>query len=373
MSKKILYSASTASHILNFHLPYLQYFHEMGWQVDVAVPSPAKIPYVDNFIELPLEKSLFSVKNLRAVYYVNRLMATNQYDVISVHTTLASAIIRLAALLIGKKRRGKIVNTSHGYFFNERNIPSKWPYLWVEKLLAHVTDLLMVMNRTDYHLAEKYKLGKSIVSIPGMGLDLTKFTKTGIKDKKCLKLATGYNADDFLIVYAAEMSKRKNQGELIRAFAIAAARERNIKLLLAGDGVMKDEYYELAQKSGFGERILFLGHVSDMVSLYEICDLVVSTSRCEGLPFNVIEAMACGLPIIASRIKGHVDLLDELEEDCLFDLGDELALANRVQAFYQHDELREQVGQANRRNVRRYSLETVKPHVIAAYNRCNYV
>jgi len=365
--KKILYCASTASHIRNFHLPYLQFFHEMGWQVDVAVASAEEIPYADNVIALPLEKSLLSASNLRAVYYVNRLLAKNRYDIISTHTTLAGAVVRLAVQL-SRKRSGKVVYTSHGYFLNGEGGLSEWPYLWVEKLLAPVTDVLMVMNRIDYRIAEQHRLSKDIVSIPGMGLDLAKFSRVGREDKKNQKIAAGFNPDDFLIVYAAEMSKRKNQGELILAFAIAVAQEPSLKLLLAGDGALKDEYIELARKFGLGEHIRFLGHISDMAFLYKMTDLVVSTSCSEGLPFNVMEAMACGLPVVASRIKGHIDLLDSLNEECLYDLGDEQALANLLQSFYRDEALREQVGQTNLRNVCEYGLEVVKPMVIEAYS-----
>ncbi len=186
MPKKILYCASTASHILNFHLPYLQFFHEMGWQVDVAVPNTVEIPYADNVIILPLEKRLLAANNLRAVYCVNRLLANNRYDIISTHTTLAGAVVRLAVQL-SRKRSTKVVYTSHGYFFNEEGGLSQWPYLWLEKLLAPVTDALMVMNRMDYRLAQQHRLSKNIVPIPGMGIDITKFAGIEAKDKKNLK------------------------------------------------------------------------------------------------------------------------------------------------------------------------------------------
>jgi glycosyltransferase EpsD len=365
--KKILYCASTASHILNFHLPYLRFFHEMGWQIDVAVGNNADIPYADNMILLPLRKSLLTSNNLRAVYSLRRLLAVKQYDIISAHTTLAGAVVRLAVQLSGRCH-AKMAYTSHGYFFSDEPMLSKLPYLWVEKLLAPVTDVLMVMNRTDYELANRYRLGKNIVLIPGMGLDTAKFTKIDPIDKKKLKVSAGYHPDDFIILYAAEMSPRKNQGELIRAFAAAAARESTIKLLLAGAGKLENEYRELARQSGYGERIFFLGYVTDMDSLYRICDLAVSTSRSEGLPFNVMEAMAIGLPVVASRIKGHMDLLGSLNEDCLYNLGDEQVLAKKILTFKRDESLRERVRQVNLVNVEKYDLDVVKSVVIKAYS-----
>lgn len=366
MGKRIFYCASTASHILNFHLPYLRFFRERGWRVDVGVAGLEKIPYVDNVIQLPLEKSLIAAGNLRAIYLIKRLLLENRYDIISTHTTLAGAVVRLAIRLAGIQG-GKVVHTSHGYFFNGEGGINELPYLWVEKTLAPVTDVLMVMNDVDHRLAIKYKLGKKIVAIPGMGINLANFSGVCNKDKKKLKVAAGYKPEDFLIVYAAEMSKRKNQGELIRAFALAATQEPSLKLLLAGDGVLKGQYEEMAIRYGLNDRICFLGHVSDMVALYRICDLVVSTSRSEGLPFNVMEGMACGLPVIASRIKGHIDLLDGVQEQFLYNLGEERALADILLALSHDVKLRGKLGRENRMKIQHYGLEVVRPVVIERY------
>lgn len=376
MGKRILYCASTASHILNFHLPYLQFFKEQGWRVDVAVAGAgagadhgaAEIPYADNVLELPIKKNLLAIENLRAIFAVKRLIIENRYDIISAHTTLAGAVVRLAVMLAGKRCSGNIVYTSHGYFFNEKRRLSELPYLWVERLLAPVTDVLMVMNSVDHRLAKRYKLGKKITFIPGMGLDLAKFSGVSDKEKKKLKIAAGYKENDFLIVYAAEMSKRKSQGELIRAFALAAAEEPSLKLLLAGDGALKARCEKMAQRYGLNDRICFLGHVSDMASLYRICDLAVSTSRCEGLPFNVMEAMACGLPVVASRIKGHIDLLKGYQNHLIYELGNQYKLSKMLLLFYRDKGLRERVGNENKVLITRYGIDLVKPVVIANYD-----
>lgn len=333
----------------------------------MAVAGAAEIPYADHVLELPIKKNLFAIGNLRAVSAIKRLIIENRYDVISTHTALAGALVRLAAMLAGKRHYGKVVHTSHGYFFNEEGRISELPYLLVEQMLAPVTDVLMVMNSVDHNLAERYKLGKKITFIPGMGVDLSKFSGVSDEEKKKLKIAAGYEENDFLIVYAAEMSKRKNQGELIRAFALAAAGEPSLRLLLAGDGVLKAQYEKMVQRYGLNDRICFLGHVSDMASLYRICDLAVSTSRSEGLPFNVMEAMACGLPVVASRIKGHSDLLGGLQNCFLYNLGEEKALADMLLALCHNGILREKIGDENGIMIRHYGLEVVRLTVLNRY------
>ncbi|BAE85110.1 glycosyltransferase [Desulfitobacterium hafniense] len=368
MDKKILYCASTASHIMNFHLPYLEYFKAQGWQVDVVIGGRTKsIPFADHVIGIPLEKNLWTVSNLQSVRIVQRLLAENSYDLISTHTALAGAVIRLAVKMTEKKNCGKVVHTSHGYFFNGKSGLLKRAYLEVERYLSPVTDILMVMNEVDYQLATQYELGKIIVRIPGMGIDLSRFSNVNSEEKKRLKIDAGYRETDFLIVYAAEMSKRKNQGELIRAFAMMSPQEMSVKLLLAGEGILKKEYEKMAQRFGVGEYISFLGHVSDMASLYKICDIAVSTSKSEGLPFNVMEAMACGLPVVASEVKGHIDLLGEGQSSQLYRLGDEKELAFIMRKFLNDKLLCTKLGVRNRKTVLGYHIDKVKPLIEEIY------
>lgn len=368
MTKKILYCASTPSHIINFHLPYLQYFKEIGWQVDVAVPNYTEIPYADNVTAIPFEKSILSLRNINAIKCAVHLLNKNKYDIISSHTTLAGAIMRSAAIL-ANKQKAKSVYTSHGYFFNDSSSIKKLPYLWVEKLLAPTTELLMVMNKIDEQLAIRYKLGKKVRFIPGMGVNFSTFSDISKDNKEELKKANGFKPSQYLIFGAAEMSKRKNQGELIRAFAQASSQEPSLHLLLAGDGSLKNEYIEIAKKHGLIDHVTFLGHIQNIDKFLSMCDAFISSSRIEGLPFSIMEAMAAGLPVIASRIKGHTDLLESTQNELLYDLGDEEALADKMLLLAQNRLFGKQIGEKNIEFVQQYGLDTVQPIIRDAYIR----
>lgn len=332
--------------------------------------NDVQIPNADSVIRIRMMKNMLAKENFSAVKSAKRLLTETHYDIVSTHTALAGAIIRLAVKLKGKKCSERVVHTSHGYFFNGNGGLIKSPYLLVEKFLSDVTDILMVMNNVDYHLAMQHKLGSRIELIPGMGIEVNEFNNMTAKNKKKLRIDSGYELDDFLIVYAAEMSKRKNQGELIRAFASIARKNPQLKLLLAGEGALKERFKKLSHKLGMDGRIYFLGYVQNMAFLYGISDLVISTSRSEGLPFNVMEAMASGQPVIASKIKGHADLLgavDRLQDYFLYDLGDKQSLARIMFEFFKDAELRKRVGSQNQEEVQRYKIERVKPLVMAGY------
>jgi glycosyltransferase EpsD len=364
MRKKILYCASTSSHILNFHIPYLRLFHELGWQVDVAAGTDAYIPFADNVFVLPLKKRLLALGNIKSIYEIYRILRKSNYDLVCANTTLAGAVVRCALLML-KRKATKVIYISHGYFFN-KGVLSGAPFLCVEKALAPVTDMLLVMNEIDYQLSIRHKLCKNIKLIPGMGVDTLRFSSN--QDKSSLRAKAGFKVNDFLIVYAAEMSKRKNQSELIRAFSLVANRKLSTKLLLAGDGDLKDEYTNLVDRLGLKDKVYFLGHVNNVPELYCMCDLAVSTSRSEGLPFNIVEAMYCGLPVIASRVKGHIDLLGS-KEDCLYEIGDELGLANRILSFCENREKIKEISMENKVNSEKYDLRKVKPIIVEAFKQ----
>ena len=117
---KILFCASTLGHILHFHLPYLQAFRSLGYEVWVVASSSQEIPFADFVITLPFEKNLTSPRNLQAIWKARKLFKEHSFDVVSTHTTLASAVIRAAILTIPARQRPLVFCTSHGYLFSEK-------------------------------------------------------------------------------------------------------------------------------------------------------------------------------------------------------------------------------------------------------------
>lgn len=312
---KILFCASTASHIRNFHIPYIKSLSEEGYEVCVATNSDDPIPYAKHTVAFPIKKSLFSFSNIIAIFKFVEFLKKERFDKISTHTTLASVIIRLAILLLPKRERPRVYYVAHGFLFCETDGWKKWVYLLPEKICARVTNVLMVMNQEDLRLAEKHHLYKEQrYFIHGIGFDASRFKPFTPEERAQGRQALGFSPADFLFIYAAEFSKRKNQQFLIRAFAKVANQIPQAHLLLAGSGVLLKQCRKLVDKLHMGDRIHFLGYVKQMQNLYPLCDVAVSVSKIEGIPFNIMETMACGLPMLISNIKGHYDLVEDKRE-----------------------------------------------------------
>ena len=364
MGRKVLFTASTCSHIVNFHLPYLRKFREEGWTVHAACGgAPMPIPDVERVIDLPFEKSMWSPKNLRAAIRLSDEMRRECYDLIVTHTSLAAFFTRLA--LWGLEERPAVANMVHGYLFDDETPWLKRDLLLAaERWMAPDTDLVLTMNQWDCELAERYQLGGRVVQVPGVGVDFSRFDKVPPDTRQRLRKELSIPEDAVVLIYAAEFSVRKSQNVVIRAIAQLP---EHIMLVLAGEGALREECRELAQKLGLEDRVLFPGQVRDIPAWYAMADAAVSASRSEGLPFNVMEAMYAGLPVVASEVKGHSDLIEDGVTGLLYPYGDVEACAEQVMRLVGSEQLRRELGRNARENVEQYGLERVLPVVWARY------
>ena len=338
----VLYTASTFSHILNFHLPYLRRFRELGWQVEVACGGPVRdIPFADGAVSLPLEKKMSSPANFQAASQLRAMVIRQQYDLIITHTSLAAFFTRWA--LRGLKHRPKLINVVHGYLFDDETSGLKRGLLTrAETMTAPQTDLLLTMNAWDTRWAMAHRAAPRVEEIPGMGVDLTRF-RTAPDARRTMRDRLGLSEGDVALLYAAEFSGRKSQHTLLEALP---GLPENVKLLLPGSGALLDDCRAQAASLGVADRTVFPGQVHDMPRWLAAADIAVSSSRSEGLPFNIMEAMACGLPAVA---------------------GDAKAFAAAVERLVSDATLRAELGQAGREKMQRYALDAVLPQVMDRY------
>lgn len=356
MSKKVLYCASTAGHLVSFHIPYLKKLIFDGWTVHGGGRGQDdRLSFLHQWQELPFEKSITSPGNFLVALKLAKVLKKEKYDLILVHTSLAAFFVRLAVMLAGKGST-KVVNTVHGYLFDEDTKALKRKLLLTaERITAKCTDRVIVMNRQDKEIAEKYRLsGGDVEFIPGMGVDMTSYSPASAQAKAEARRQLQISDDAFVMVFAAEFSNRKNQSMLISAMKLLP---ENAVLLLPGKGDLLESCQSQAER--FGGRVKLPGFVTDMSKYYMAADICVSSSRSEGLPFNLMEAMACGLPIVASSVKGHEDLVTDGENGYLFPFGDEAAFADGVQKIMASGT--EAMSKATVNRAQQYALDKVLP------------
>lgn len=366
MAGKLLFVASTRSHILHFHLPYLRALKELGWTVHGAWGGAcADDLWVDKALSLPFEKKMTSPDNFRAARILRREIRREGYAAVIVHTSLASFFTRLAVM--GLKNRPRVVNMVHGYLFDDQTPAFKRNILLAaERITAPVTDLLLTMNQWDYETAVGCRLGRQVENLPGVGVDFAHLDGQRTGDPAALRQALDIPADAFVLIYPAEFSSRKSQETLLRA--MTALPERAV-LVLPGSGVLLEECKALAAELGVAERVRFPGYVTEMGSWYQMANAAISSSRSEGLPFNVMEGMHSGLPMVVSNVKGHSDLIRHGESGLFFSCGDWEGCARQVRRLMDDPDFARSLARQGKKDVEQYSLPLVLPRVMERYNQ----
>lgn len=323
MSKKILIVASVVkTHIMQFHIPTFKMLKELGYEVHVCAKndyedtSAYQIPFCDKYINIDFDRSPLSFKNYIAYKELKKLILDKKYGIVHCHTPVPSVLTRLAVKNI--KQKPKVIYTAHGFHFYEGANFKKWLIFYpIEKYLSKYTDVLITINQEDYSIAKTKFRAKETKLINGVGIDIEKFRPISSNEKAELRKKYGFDEKDFIIIYVAELVKNKKQIDIIKA--VQQINSSKIKLLLIGQGIEHSNYSKYIRNNSLDDKVELLGYHNNINEWLNIADLYVSLSEREGLPVNILEAIAVGLPVLASNCRGNRDLV---EKENLFKIGD---------------------------------------------------
>jgi glycosyltransferase EpsD len=193
--------------------------------------------------------------------------------------------------------------------------------------------------------------------IDGVGVDLKRFHPVSPEEKRLLRRQYGYSESDFIILYIAEFTPNKNHAFLLRQLTVLRQSIPEIKILFAGKGELLETCKGTAAELGTAEIVHFLGYRNDVELLCQIADMHVSPSRREGLAISNIEAMACGLPLLCSKIRGAVDVISEGRNGFFFELNEPARMVNLIITLYKSPELRETIARYNAADAQRFSMD----------------
>ena len=320
--KKILYAASTISHINNFHREYIEALRAEGYTVKIMARGEGAD------FNIPFEKKFFSAANTACRAQIKEILAEERFDIIFLNTSLAAFHIRLC---LDKIDRPLVVNMVHGYLFSrDVSIVKRFMLQTSERFLASRTDRIITMNDWDFEIAKKHNLAiEGAVNCRGMGAEVAQMQTPPEEIRKRHSCQ-----DKFVLCFVGELSARKNQEFLICALNEIKEFIPNAVLWLVGDGLGREELERCAEKVDVSESVMFLGRREDACDYMRACDLYVSASTIEGMPFNLIEAMGCGKTVVASAVKGHTDLIEDGVSGFLYKAKDQKAFVACVKDIY---------------------------------------
>lgn len=340
-----------------FNKPYMEWFKSQGWTVDNASPGAGVGP-VDNQYDIPIHRSPFSFDNIKAIFQLKKIIDENKYDLIHCHTEMGGVCARLAAVK-ARHNGTKVIYTSHNYpFYKGSGIISWLVYFTIERSLSVFTDAVIAINSEDYELMKHHKMavGKYYM-INGVGVDLNRFSAASLDEKMSLRSNFRILPNEFVILYTAQFIPRKNHIMLINAVPSLFKEIPNLRIVFAGSGILFDECKQAVNKIGLKERFLFLGERADINTICRIADIHVSTSKLEGQGINNIEAMACGCPLVISRVRGHKDVCIDGRNGFLFDLDKPQDMVSAIIKLYKEPDLFKKISEQNIIDAQRFSVE----------------
>lgn len=354
------------SHVANFqkfNRPYMNRFKQQGWEVHYASLDDEKISGADKFHKTDFRRSPLNPHNVKAFFQLINLYRREKYDIVHCHTPIGGILARAAAVFFPKI---KVMYTVHGFhFFNGAPKKNFLIYKTAERILARRTDALITVNNEDYLAAQKFRLHKNgkVYRINGVGVDTKRFHNSAAASRSDF----GIPENAFVVLTVAELIKRKNYLTAVKAFAKADI--PNSYYIICGnvisDGDNEVEAIKnLVQRLNLTDRVIFTGYRTDIPEIIKMSDLFLFTSLQEGLSIAVIEAMAGGLPVAASKIRGNTELIDEkfLCEPCDAD-----AFAVLIKEIYENPVIRKNAAENNLESAKKYDVENTVNEMAEIY------
>ena len=312
---RILYVTTISLTMNSFFKPHIEMLVKEGHHVDIACNY--KDLALDNlyselgcnFYQIDFSRFPLSPDNIKAYGQLKKVVENGDYDIVHCHTPNASVITRLVCRKFRKKTNLKVFYTAHGFHFYKGAPMLNWMFFYpVEKFCSRFTDKLITINKEDFELAKTKFHAKEVHYIPGVGVDLSRFENVQV-DRNEKRREIGVPEDAVLLFSVGELNENKNHQIIVKA--LAKLDNPNIHYAIAGVGDKKDYLLNLAKELGVSEQLHLLGYRKDIPELNHCTDIFCFPSKREGLAVSVMEAMASGLPVVCSRIRGNVDMIDE--------------------------------------------------------------
>lgn len=368
--KKALIVATVGRFICSFEKNDIALLKNLGYEVFIACDVEDRKDELEQLgckiVHLPIARNPFKKQNVTSYHQLKVLIQKEKFELIHCHTPVGGVLARMA----GRKQRRtgtKIIYTAHGFhFFKGAPIVNWLIYYPIERWLSRYTDVLITINREDYQRAKMFHAQKAEY-VPGVGIDVKKFSpnNVGETDKETLRKEFGITSKDTVLLSVGELSTRKNQRVAIEA--VAKMNNSSIKYLIVGQGPLKKTYQELIEKYHLERNVILTGQRRDIKELCSIADVYVFPSLQEGLPVALMEAMASGLPVVCSNIRGNIDLIQDNKGGYLVQATDIDAFADGISSLIQDSDKMKEMEAYNIRMISRFSLEKVEEKMKKIY------
>lgn len=381
--KKALLVTTVSGFVPQFEMSNVRILQEMGYEVHYAANYNTPSYGNDNHRldgtgiiqhQIDFVRSPFNFKGLTIYKQLKKLMQIERFDLVHCHTPMGGVMARFAA---HSTQTSPVIYTAHGFHFYTGASMINWLcYYPVEKFLSFFTDELICINKEDYERAKKKFHAEYIDYIPGVGISIDNIRRN--IDIRLKKEELGLPKDKIILLSSGELIKRKNHEITIRAIAHLKQYSNNFHYIICGQGALNEYLHELVEALDVSDSITFLGYRKDMMEVFQVADIFLFPSFQEGLPMALLEAMAYGLPVVCSDIRGNRDLMGRGSEGSLKyceggimirEVDNASAYSQAIYFLLQNKNLMYEMGDKNSARAKEFSDKSVKAAMSKIYHK----
>jgi len=358
-------------------MPLLREHRARGEAVSVACNEGPEVAQIERegfeVHRIRLNRSL-AVWNLAvALWDLSRIVRREHIDWVFTHTPIASAVARLASRIGGATGT---IYMAHGLPCAPHMARSTWlRWYVVERMFGWFTDGLITINRYDYRLAWTRRFIRrrgNILHVNGIGVHTGRFDRLCREtDARTVKKELGLAPDEPMALMLARTLPDKGIREFLDAARLLVEGRVSCSFAIGGEGPLDGEIGEFIGRHDLHDRVVHLGWRRDAHRLMTACDLyVLPTYYPEGLPVSILEAMACGKPVVATRHRGCEDEVVDGVTGLLVEPQDPGALANAMRTFIEDPDKARRFGQAGRQRIDEgFRIDQTTNMIIAAFDK----
>ncbi|MCC6348648.1 MAG: glycosyltransferase family 4 protein [Candidatus Eisenbacteria bacterium] len=318
-------------------------------------------------VEPHLVRRLSPWHDLRALWRIYRLLRRERFDVVHTHSSKAGILGRLAARLAGVPI---VVHTVHGWSFNDHQPRYvRALYVQLERWCAPLASALVVVGTPDQAAGVALGIGRpDQYELIRSGIEIEAYRDVAL-DRAGARERLGLPAEAFVFGSVGRLGEQKSPLDLLRAFERVAGACPGAQLVYVGDGPQRNALIAAIERAGLAGRVHLAGLRRDVPELLRAFDVFVLASRWEGLPRVFPQAMAAGLPIVATRVDGAPDAVIPGETGWLVEVGDVEGLARRMTELANDGGTAARMGAAGRARVDPFSATRMVRQLEALYTR----
>jgi len=268
---------------------------------------------IDPLIIPGLGRELSPLWDAQTTFKLARILRRQRPHIVETHTAKAGAVGRLAARLAGVP---VLIHVFHGHVFHSYFGPAKTElFINIERGLARLTDRIITISPAQRRdVVDVYRIAppERVITIP-LGLDLGPFEAARQSCRGQFRSSLGISPDMPLIGFVGRLTAVKNPRQFIEVAGRVIRESPQARFVLVGDGELRPALEEQVGALGLAQTVIFAGWQANMPAVYSDLDLLVLTSLNEGTPVTVIEALATGVPVVASEVGGVPDVVTHHE------------------------------------------------------------